>query len=32
MPLGSVGTLGANIGILTEDSDIYQEQIIRFLW
>lgn len=30
VPLGRVGTLGANIGILTEDSDIYQEQTLRF--
>ena len=30
IPLGSVGTLGANIGILAEDSDIYQEQTICF--
>ena len=30
IPLGSVGTLGANIGILAEDSEIYQEQTIRF--
>ncbi len=30
VPLGKVGTLGANIGILTENSDIYQEQTLRF--
>ena len=30
IPLGRVGTLGANIGILSEDSDIYQEQTLRF--
>lgn len=30
VPLGRVGTLGANIGILAEDSDIYQEQTLRF--
>ncbi len=29
VPLGGIGTLGANIGILTEDSDIYREQTIR---
>ena len=30
IPLGRVGTFGANIGILTEDSDIYREQTLRF--
>ena len=30
VPLGRVGALGANIGILAEDSDIYQEQTLRF--
>lgn len=30
VPLGRVGTLGTNIGILTEDSEIYQEQTLRF--
>ncbi len=29
IPIGSIGTLGANIGILSESSDIYQEQSIR---
>ncbi len=30
IPLGRIGTFGANIGILSEDSDIYQEQTLRF--
>ena len=30
LPLGRVGTFGANIGILAEDSEIYQEQTLRF--
>ncbi len=30
LPLGRVGTFGANIGILAEDSQIYQEQTLRF--
>jgi len=29
IPLGGFGTLGANFGSLTEDSDIYKEQTIR---
>ncbi len=29
IPFGSLGTIGASIGILTEDSDIYREQTIR---
>lgn len=29
LPLGRVGTLGANIGILAEDSQIYREQTLR---
>lgn len=29
IPLGRVGTFGANIGILAEDSDIYREQTVR---
>ncbi len=30
IPLGKVGTFGANIGILAEDSEIYREQTLRF--
>ena len=30
IPLGRIGTLGANIGILAENSDIYREQTFRF--
>ena len=29
LPLGGAGSLGASLGILSEDSKIYQEQIIR---
>ncbi|MCH8296033.1 PorV/PorQ family protein [Candidatus Poribacteria bacterium] len=29
LPLGGAGSLGASIGILSEDSEIYQEQTIR---
>lgn len=32
IPIGGIGTLGANIGILSEESDIYQEQTIRFTY
>ena len=31
-PIGSIGTLGGNIGILSENSDIYQEQSIRITY
>ena len=30
LPLGQVGTIGADIGILTEASEIYREQLARF--
>lgn len=30
IPVGGLGTLGANIGLLAEDSGIYREQTIRF--
>ncbi len=30
IPLGSLGSLGASIGILSEDSEIYREQTLRF--
>lgn len=29
IPISSIGTIGANFGVLSEDSDIYQEQTIR---
>ena len=29
IPLGRVGSLGASLGILAEDSEIYQEQVVR---
>ncbi len=29
IPFGRMGTIGANIGILAEDSDIYREQTLR---
>ena len=29
IPIGAIGTLGANIGILSESSDIYKEQSMR---
>lgn len=32
IPIGRIGTLGANVGILNEHSDIYQEQSIRFTY
>ncbi len=32
IPISGIGTLGANIGILSENSDIYQEQTIRFTY
>ncbi len=32
IPIGSIGSLGTNIGILSENSDIYQEQSIRFTY
>ncbi len=30
MPLGRLGSIGASLGILGEDSEIYQEQTLRF--
>ena len=32
VPIGSIGTLGGNIGILSENSEIYQEQSIRITY
>lgn len=32
VPIGRIGSLGANIGILSENSDIYQEQSIRITY
>lgn len=32
IPIGGIGTFGANIGILSENSDIYQEQTIRITY
>ena len=32
IPISGIGTLGANIGILSEDSDIYREQTLRFTY
>lgn len=32
LPLGRAGTIGANLGILGEDSEIYREQTIRFCY
>lgn len=32
IPVGSIGTFGVNIGILSENSDIYQEQSIRITY
>ena len=32
VPIGSIGSLGANIGILSENSEIYQEQSIRITY
>ncbi len=32
VPIGAIGTLGANIGILSESSDIYKEQSIRITY
>ncbi len=29
VPLGRIGSLGASLGLLTEDSEIYQEQVVR---
>ncbi len=32
IPFSSIGTLGVNVGILAEDSEIYREQTLRFTY